>query len=91
LVLDWIVVGRAKRPDAPRGPRYLLLRNKAGRYAVVIDGEHVRVPQLWGRRHDSTRNAAAVALGQRTSPKKAAAARRNGAKGGRPKREVPAE
>lgn len=84
---EWMMVGDAKRPREPRGPRFPLLRHADGRYVLVVDerGTQLRVAHRYGRAHDQTRNKAAVALGKRTSPAKAAAARRNGAKGGRPK------
>lgn len=86
LALDWILVGHARLPHEPRSvtPHRLLLHT-SGKYVVVIAGEHVRIPKDWGRAHDSTRNAAAVKLGKRSTKKKAIAARTNGAKGGRPK------
>lgn len=86
LALDWIMVGHARLPHEPRSvtPHRLLLHT-SGKYVLLIDGEHVRIPKAWGRAHDSTRNAAAVRLGKRSTKKKAIAARKNGAKGGRPK------
>lgn len=84
---EWMMVGDAKRPSEHRGPKFPMLRHKDGRYVLVVDerGTQLRIPQRYGRAHDQTRNKAAVALGKRKSPAKAAAARRNGAKGGRPK------
>lgn len=86
LALDWQIVGHARLPHEPKtvAPHRLLL-HMSGKYVVLIEGEHVRIPKAWGRAHDNTRNAAAVKLGKRATAKKAAAARRNGRKGGRPK------
>lgn len=89
---EWMMVGDAKRPSEHRGPKFPLLRHKDGRYVLVVDdaGTMMRVSTKYGKQHDQVmqneaRRRAAKLLGAIRSPAKAAAARRNGAKGGRPR------